>query len=460
MCSKTDIYINKAREKHLDKYDYSKVKYINVRTDIIIICPEHGEFTQKARAHLHGNGCNLCANNTRSKKTLIPWEEQVQQIAEIHKNKYDYSKVIYKGASKKIIVICPEHGEFSICVINHKKGQGCPSCNKNNILYNNKAYTQKEIIDKFISIWGNTYDYSKVKYINCKTKVNILCNIHGQFTKFPLNHFKYGCPKCKKPNEYNELLKKECSKNFIEKANIIHKYKYTYCKSIYITTKTKLIVTCKLHGDFQLTPASHLRGTGCIECYNMVRGFVNFKPFHKYLPIIQNIWRDTYDYSNVIWKGSDSYIIVLCTKHGEFKVIPSKHIRGQGCPKCSNQYSKISIQWLQYLTFKYNIFIQHAANIGEFSIPGTFLKADGYCKQTNTIYEFLGDFWHGNPEIYDLLDLNKKRKVTYLELYNNTIDKKEKIINLGYNYVQIWENNWNKFIKTVKNVQRIWRYYH
>lgn len=80
-----------------------------------------------------------------------------------------------------------------------------------------------------------------------------------------------------------------------------------------------------------------------------------------------------------------------------------------GCPKYSNNtYSKPSILWLDFLSKFYNIHIKHYLNDGEFLIPNTNYKADGYCKDTNTIYEFHGDFWHGNPEIYNPDEINKK----------------------------------------------------
>ena len=220
----------------------------------------------------------------------------------------------------------------------------------------------------------------------------------------------------------------------------------------------KLLVTCISHGDFEISPNNHLRGKGCPKCAYF-KNSLNILPFKVFLDNAKKVWGDTYDYSIVNWKGSSFPINLICKKHGEFKTIPYEHVKKHGCPKCSNQYSKISIQWLEYLQFKYNIFIQHAGNIGEFHIPNTRLKADGYCKENNTIYEFLGDFWHGNPEVYDLLDINKRTNTTYLELYNETNDKKELIISLGYNYLEIWENDWNMFIKTVKNVQKIKRYY-
>ena len=72
----------------------------------------------------------------------------------------------------------------------------------------------------------------------------------------------------------------------------------------------------------------------------------------------------------------------------------------------------------------------------------------------SAIYEFLGEFQHGNPDIYDLLDINARTNTTYLELFNETNDKKEKILKLGYKYIEIWENEWKQFKKTNVNNQR------
>ena len=47
-------FIKEATEKHGDKYDYSKVHYVNSKTKVCIICPEHGEFWQEASGHLRG----------------------------------------------------------------------------------------------------------------------------------------------------------------------------------------------------------------------------------------------------------------------------------------------------------------------------------------------------------------------------------------------------------------------
>ncbi len=109
-----------------------------------------------------------------------------------------------------------------------------------------------------------------------------------------------------------------------------------------------------------------------------------------------------------------------------------------------SQHSYKSIQWLDYIMEQEGIFIQHAGNIGEYQIPGTRYKADGYCKETNTVYEFYGDYWHGNPDVYESELINETTNCTMGELYQRTIKKECKLIELGYNLITIWEFNLNR----------------
>ena len=95
---------------------------------------------------------------------------------------------------------------------------------------------------------------------------------------------------------------------------------------------------------------------------------------------------------------------------------------------------------------KDGIFIQHALNDGEYSIPCTRLKADGYCRETNTIYEFYGDEFHGNPVTKKSSDFSKICKKTYKELYKNTLKREVIIRSLGYNLVTIWEYDFKNLI--------------
>lgn len=299
------------------------------------------------------------------------------------------------------------------------------------------------IIQRFVNKWNDLYDYSMVNYINSMTKVIIICFIHGEYKQLPANHLKYGCGKCGKcNNKLNNILKEKAANSFKDKASSVHAEKYTYDKSIYINVQTKTIVTCPNHGDFSVTPNNHLKGKGCKKCGNIKSAESKVIPFEKYLEFFIDKHGHLYDYSQVQWIDIYTHINVICKIHGVFEINPYKHKTGSGCSKCSAQYSKASIKWLNYLVDKYGYDIQHAENRGEFIIPSTRYKADGYCEKTNTIFEYVGDFWHGNPKIYNKDDINPRIGVSFGELYEKTIARKNIIINLGYNYIEIWEQDW------------------
>lgn len=210
----TTEFIKKAEKIHGDKYDYSKINYINATTKICIICPIHGEFWQEPRVHLSGGGCKLCANEYIANKNTKNIEYFISKAKQIHGDKYDYSKVKYKNILKKVCIICPKHGEFWQTPDNHLHGHGCRKCLFEKLTNINKS-NKEEFIEKAKQIHGDKYDYSKVEYKNCDTNVKIVCPTHGEFEQTPYNHLhSSGCPHCK-----NWKLEEEISK-FLENNNI------------------------------------------------------------------------------------------------------------------------------------------------------------------------------------------------------------------------------------------------
>lgn len=198
----TEEFIEKARNVHGDKYDYSKTEYKNWQEKVIIICPKHGEFRQKPNAHLNGNGCPECFKerqsiNTRN-RNIITQEEFIEKARKIHGDKYDYSKVVYVDSHTKVVIICPKHGEFKQSPNNHLRGHGCPKCSSEKIAEQN-TFTTQEFIERARKVHGDRYDYSKVIYLKAKKKVCIICPEHGEFLQTPDSHLRgNGCPKCNK----------------------------------------------------------------------------------------------------------------------------------------------------------------------------------------------------------------------------------------------------------------------
>lgn len=123
-----DIFIQKAKLVHGDKYDYGKVEYINSQTKVTIICPEHGEFIQAPAMHLSGNGCPKCGRIYARKANTFSADTFIAKAKKVHGTTYDYSKVQYVNSRTKVILVCPEHGEFLQAPHKHLLGQGCPKC--------------------------------------------------------------------------------------------------------------------------------------------------------------------------------------------------------------------------------------------------------------------------------------------------------------------------------------------
>ena len=101
------------------------------------------------------------------------------------------------------------------------------------------------------------------------------------------------------------------------------------------------------------------------------------------------------------------------------------------------------------------IIIRHAENGGEYKIPNTKYSADGYDEINNTIYEYHGDFWHGNSKMYNTNDINPITKTTFGELYEKTIKREEYLRSCGYKLKVIWDSEWKIFKKSIRKIQRI-----
>jgi len=244
----TKEFIQKAKLKHGNKYDYSLVDYINNKIKIKIICPKHGIFEQTPNNHLNGTLCYKCVNIVKTTKEFI------QKAKLKHDNKYDYSLVKYKDSKTKVKIICLEHGTFEQTPNNHLNGKNCLIC------AGHEKLTTKEFIQKAKLKHGNKYDYSLVDYINSQTKVEIICLEHGIFKQLPNSHLNgIGCPTC-------GGTKKLTTKEFIQKAKLKHDNKYDYSLVDYINSQTKVKIICLEHGIFEQTPNSHLNGVGCPIC--------------------------------------------------------------------------------------------------------------------------------------------------------------------------------------------------
>ena len=197
-------------------------------------------------------------------------EEFIEKARIIHGATYDYSKTVYTHSLAKITIICKIHGEVEQTPSNHLQGKICKYC-----AIDIKTSSKEEFIQKATKIHGSKYDYSKVVYENNKIDVIIKCPTHGEFKQTPNCHLKrQECPECGrlKCDEARKLTTKE----FIEKAKLVHNDLYDYTITEYKTSKEEVQIICPNHGAFTKIAQSHLSGQGCPYC--TIYGFKKDKP--------------------------------------------------------------------------------------------------------------------------------------------------------------------------------------
>jgi len=192
-------------------------------------------------------------------------EEFIIKANKKHNHKYDYSLINYIGSFEKVKIICKEHAIFEQTPANHLFGQRCPKCADIDRI--NKRLDSKEIfIDKACKIHNNKYNYSLVEYKKSRIKIKIICKKHGIFEQVPNSHLcGRGCPECAEIIRANK--RRLTNEEFIKRANVVHKNKYIYNKSIYVNAHTPIEIECLKHGIFKQQPTNHIDNEqGCPIC--------------------------------------------------------------------------------------------------------------------------------------------------------------------------------------------------
>lgn len=350
-------FIERAIFTYGNKFDYALVNYFNNRYLIKIRCKDKCHiFECKPKIHLKGKGCPICILEVKLTK-----EKFIDQSGLVHNYKYNYSQVKFINKTTKVCIICKIHGLFLQTPVNHLiRKQGCSFCARN-------VKISKEILIEKGNIAHNyKYDYSKVEIGSQTSKVEIVCPVHGSFWQIPRKHFLFGCAGCAGVKKSNTI-------DFIYKANIIHKYKFDYTKSVYNSCISKIIIICPIHREFYQTPNSHLRGNGCKHC-------------------------------------------------------------------SIGNSSKKEQDWLDQLQLPRDS--RHRNVI--FYIDGKRYYVDGHIPGSNIIYEFLGNYWHGNPSMYNAKNINGINKHTFGELFIKTVEKIKAFRKAGYKVISIWEKRYDK----------------
>lgn len=287
--------------------------------------------------------------------------------------------------------------------------------------------TTEKFIERANLVHGDQYDYSKVKYVNISGKVEIVCKKHGSFFQSHRLHVerKNGCPQCgiEKPKR-TSITEDE----FFRKAGEVHNKKYDYTDSKYLGPKLPIQIRCQVHGIFTIRSARlHIHNkNGCQKC--AVRSTTE-----EFISKSAKLFGDYYQYHLAQYSTIYTELTIVCPEHGEQRITPVDHYR-IGCWFCK----RIRCQdiWLDEVGVP-NTKINRQVRI---QIGEKLFVVDGLIG--NTVYLFHGDYWHGNPKLYESTNVNLRNGKTFGELYENTLLYEKSLVEAGYKVESVWEHDW------------------
>lgn len=310
-------FVQDAQQKYGNRYIYSSDGYIDNKTVVNIICLNHGEFSVTPEAHINGEECEECS-------TIKDW---IKRASKVHDNVYNYSKLDYGKSNSILELNCESHGPFKVRAVSHIRGKGCNKCPDKKL---------RKWIKKIKLQHNNSYDYSKVECKIGNKPITVTCKIHGDFSIKPLQHVKgTGCKECSKRGGMTQT-------EWIEKAKQVHNNVYDYSKVKYESVRSRVIITCKKHGDIDIIALSHLNGSKCIKCigrYIMTQD--------EWIEKANQVHNNKYDYSKTKYERTRTNITITCREHGDFEIMSRFHTDGMGCRKCTKNFCMTQNEWIE-----------------------------------------------------------------------------------------------------------------
>lgn len=409
----TAEFIERAKKVHGDKYDYSKVEYVNGYTKVSIICPEHGEFQQSPANHTHktnARGCPVCGREHQISKATKSFDDFVHDAREIHGDRYTYEPESYGNARQKTNIICPEHGLFMQTPDAHIRGQGCPRC-RDKITAERSLLSIEEVNKRLNKSSGGRVSIIAETYKGINSDAEFICTEHGRYTRL-VNSTLTGnpCLSCAKKdgaylhhstNSFKEVIKEKFGD------------KYEIKDFEYKGKPTPITLACKAHGAFTLMAQSIHTSPGCPKCayeasMDTRRNALNAKAkstlqdrYEKWVKDAQNVHGDKYDYSLVNYKSARKKVDIICPVHGVFQATPDTHLSAT-CKKCfhedlkglytdkyfiKNPECKENPATLYYLKFTQGDLQFYKVGITTETIPRRFSKLG----KTDVTYSVLGE---------------------------------------------------------------------
>lgn len=249
-----------------------------------------------------------------------------------------------------------------------------------------------EFENKAVARHGHRYDYSKAEVTNNRTKVEIVCKDHGSFFQAPDHHIRgRGCPKC--ATRDRKTRRSINAQQFFEEANRAHGGFYDYTESNFTSMNDKIRILCPLHGHFTTLARKHLQEKrGCQTCGRIRNQCAQSVFFQDFFDSAIDRHGHAYSYAEVSIKYLSDVITVVCKEHGPFEVSATKHLQGEGCPKCRPAGSTPENELASFIEELGFAVVRNSRKL----IPP--FEIDIYLPDLGIAFEFNGIFWHSEQQ--------------------------------------------------------------
>jgi hypothetical protein len=419
--------------------------YNGLDTPLTFVCAQHGEFATKPRNILVKKaGCPECSRLSASTKNTKPVDQFLDALAD-RNTKHPAIQYVsgFVGTTKKCTFSCDTCGHtWDTEPKSILRGHGCPECAKAS-QSSRQMLTQQQFLSRLIDrneSSDETVDlHPGEKYLGNDIKIKFTCSRHHTWEARPNDIVakQSGCPQCagtvSRTAEQALTEIKQRWPNLTILSNHFEK----------LGRREQIEAQCEYGHTWNTHYERLIQGHYCPHCNQNAR--YDLATFTAKLSKVNKTVKPVGNYVNVT-----TPIETECLTCGHtWKPRPYNLLQGYGCPSCSrnNKFSKKALAWLAYIETTEGIEIQHARKYGEFRVPGTRYRADGYCEQTNTVYEFYGDYWHGNPLTTEPTHYNQHLSRTYGDLYKMTIERENGIRSLGFNVVSMWESEYDCIVR-------------
>lgn len=381
-----------------------------------------------------------------AKKTLSP--EQLNEMLKAAKTKWtflsDFTKEYTKKSTKNLRAICQFGHEETLSFTDVITDKRCKVCVPNQSGKNNPAYKP---FSKFLSLLFENFEkdaflFDQEQYSGMYGDMTFRCmQCDFEFVKKPraLVKQKIGCPRCAHQANTDALSRSEETFLLLVKKLYGDRFIFHPSEDQRYTNGSVISRTClKCNVKRDQPIGSLLAGNACPVCSGRVKYTTE-----TFIEKSKKIWGESeFDYTQVSYVHNHFPVTLTCKKGHTFQSQPANHFNKKGCAECAVKkfVSAGETEWLDSLSIP-----KENRNV-RINVENQQLNVDALIN--GTIYEYYGDFWHGNLRRFHPDNVNVYSGMTMQEHYDHTLAREQLLRNAGYVVVTMWEFDWIKFRKT------------